>query len=234
MFGIDLKFFFLRFIYKEVMERFGLDKLDICFGMEFVDIIDIVKNCEFKVFFDAVNKGGLVRVINVKGCAVIFLRCEIDVFVEFVKNFRVKGFVWIVVESDGLKFFIVKFLKEEEINEILKRFGVEVGDLFLFFVDKDEIVFDVFGNLRFEIVRKLNFFDKLKFNFLWVVEFLFFEYLEEEGRFVVKYYLFILLMDEDIEFLEIDLVRVRLKVYDIVLNGIEIGGGFIRIYLFEI
>ncbi|WP_041727064.1 aspartate--tRNA ligase [Caldicellulosiruptor bescii] len=234
MLGIDLKLPLPRLTYKEAMERFGSDKPDTRFGMELVDITDIVKNCEFKVFSDAANKGGSVRAINAKGCAATFSRREIDALVEFAKNFKAKGLAWIAVESDGLKSPIVKFLKEEEINEILKRLGAEVGDLLLFSADKDEIVFDVLGNLRLEIARKLNLLDKSKFNLLWVVEFPLFEYSEEEGRFVAKHHPFTSPMDEDLEFLEIDPAKVRSKAYDIVLNGTEIGGGSIRIHSPEI
>ena len=234
MLGIDLKLPLPRLTYKEAMERFGSDKPDTRFGMELVNLTDIAKNCEFKVFADAANKGGSVRAINAKGCAVKFSRREIDALVEYAKNFGAKGLAWIAVESDGLKSPIVKFLKEEEINEILKRLGAEVGDLLLFSADKDEVVFDVLGNVRLEIARKLNLLDKSKFNLLWVTEFPLFEYSEEEGRYVAKHHPFTSPMDEDIEFLETDPARVRSKAYDIVLNGTEIGGGSIRIHSTEL
>jgi len=234
MLGVEISLPIKRLTYKEAMERFGSDKPDTRFGIELVDLSDIAKTCEFKVFNDAANKGGSVRAINAKGCANEFSRREIDALVEYAKTFKAKGLAWIAVEADGLKSPIVKFLKQHEIDEILKRLNAEVGDLLLFSADKNEIVFDVLGNLRLEIARKLNLLDKSKFELLWVTEFPLFEYSEEEGRYVAKHHPFTSPMEEDLEYLEKDPARVRSKAYDIVLNGTEIGGGSIRIHSQEI
>ncbi|MEZ0536527.1 aspartate--tRNA ligase [Caldicellulosiruptoraceae bacterium PP1] len=230
MLGIDIKLPLPRLSYKEAMERFGSDKPDTRFGLELVDLTDIAKTCEFKVFNDAANKGGSVRAINAKGAAKAFSRREIDALVEFAKIYKAKGLAWIAVEEDGLKSPIVKFLKQEEIDSILSRLNAEVGDLLLFSADKNEIVFDVLGNLRLEVARKMNLIDDSKFNLLWVTDFPLFEYSEEEGRYVAKHHPFTSPREEDIELLETNPAEARAKAYDIVLNGTEIGGGSIRIH----
>lgn len=231
---VDLETPFIRMPYKEAMERYGSDKPDISFGLELVNISDLVENCGFKVFADAVKNGGSVRAINAKGCGAKFSRREIDALVEYVKIYKAKGMAWIVVEENELKSAITKFFSEDEVKTILDRVKAEPGDLICFIADKNEVVFDALGQLRLEIARKLDIIDKDRFSFLWVTEFPLLEYDEEEKRYVAKHHPFTSPMDEDLEYLEKDPAKVRAKAYDIVLNGTEIGGGSIRIHSQEL
>lgn len=228
--GIDVPTPLQRLTYQEAMDRFGSDKPDIRFGMELVNISDIVASCGFKVFSDAVKKGGSVRAINAKGCGRKFSRRDIDSLGEFVKIYKAKGMAWIVVEENELKSAITKFLTEDEVKAILERVQAEPGDLICFMADKNSIVYDALGNLRLEIARRLDILDKNDYRFLWVTEFPLLEFDEEENRWGAKHHPFTSPMDEDIQYLDTDPGRVRAKAYDIVLNGVEVGGGSIRIH----
>ncbi|NLG88214.1 MAG: aspartate--tRNA ligase [Clostridiaceae bacterium] len=228
--GIKLETPFTRLTYREAMDRFGTDKPDTRFGLELVNLSDIVRDSGFKVFSDAVSKGGSVRAVNAKGCGYKFSRREIDALVEFAKSYGAKGMAWISIEEDGLKSAITKFMSEDEINRIIKRMDAEPGDLICFIADTDEIVFEVLGRLRLEIAEKLDLIDDSKVNLLWVTEFPLLEYDDEEKRWVAKHHPFTSPMDEDIGLLDTDPGKVRAKAYDIVMNGVEIGGGSIRIH----
>lgn len=228
--GIDIDIPFPRMTYAEAMERFGSDKPDTRFGMELVNVSDIVKNSAFKVFSGAIENGGSVRAINAKGCGSKFSRKEIDALTDVVKTYGAKGMAWIAVEDGNLRSSFTKFLTDEEIHGILKRVQAEPGDLICFVADSDSIVFDALGHLRLEIAKKLNLLDENKNNFLWVTEFPLLEYDDEEKRWVAKHHPFTSPMDEDIPLLDTDPGKVRAKAYDIVLNGIELGGGSIRIH----
>lgn len=232
--SIELKTPFVRMSYQEAMDRFGSDKPDTRFGLELVDISDIARNCGFKVFADAVKNGGSVRAINGKGCGAAFSRREIDSLTEFVKIYKAKGMAWISVEENELKSAITKFLTEEEIGKILEKVKAEPGDLICFIADKNEVVYDALGNLRLELGKRMNLIDKNAWNFLWVTEFPLLEYDEDAKRYVAKHHPFTSPMDEDMEFLDTDPSRVRAKAYDIVLNGVELGGGSIRIHMQEL
>jgi aspartyl-tRNA synthetase len=228
--GIKLDTPFMRLTYREAMDRFGTDKPDTRFGLELVNLSDIVENSGFKVFSDAVSKGGSVRAINAKGCGFKFARREIDALIEFAKLYGAKGMAWIAVEENGLKSAITKFMSEDEIGQIINRMKAEPGDLICFIADDDEIVFDALSHLRMEIAAKLNLIDDSKINLLWVTEFPLLEYDDEEKRWVAKHHPFTSPMDEDIGLLDSEPKKVRAKAYDIVLNGVEIGGGSIRIH----
>ncbi len=230
----DIETPFLRLPYKDAMDRFGSDKPDTRFGMELVDISDEVKDCDFKVFSGAVESGGSVRCINAKGLGASLTRKTLDSLTEYVKTYRAKGLAWIVVEEDGLRSQVTKFLSEDTVNAILKKADAEVGDGVLIVADKNEVVYDALGNLRLEVASRFDVIDKSKLNFLWVTEFPLFEYSEEEERFVAKHHPFTSPMDEDIELLDSEPQNVRAKAYDIVLNGTEIGGGSLRIYNTEL
>lgn len=232
---IDLETPFLRMSYKEAMERFGSDKPDIRFGLELVNLTDIVKDSGFKVFTDAVKNGGRVMAINAKGCGAKFSRRDIDSLVDFVKIYRAKGMAWISVEENELKSAITKFLSEDTVKAILDAVKAEPGDLICFAADKDSVVFDSLGNLRLEIARRTGILeDNKESKFLWVTEFPLLEYDEEEKRFVAKHHPFTSPMDEDLQYLESAPEKIRAKAYDIVLNGVEIGGGSIRIHSQEL
>ncbi len=228
--NLDIKTPFLRLPYKEAMDRFGSDKPDMRFGMEFVDISDEVKNCGFKVFSDAVQNGGSVRCIVAEGLGEKLTRKTLDSLTEYVKTYRAKGMAWIVVEESNLRSQITKFLSEEDISSILDKTKAKDGDGILIIADKNEVVYDALGNLRLEVARRFDLIDKNKFNFLWVTEFPLFEYSEEENRYVAKHHPFTHPFDEDIDKIETDPASVRAKAYDIVLNGTEIGGGSLRIF----
>ncbi len=232
--GVELKENFVRMPYQEAMDRFGSDKPDIRFGLELVNISDIVENCGFKVFSDAVKSGGSVRAINAKGCGAKFSRRDIDSLVEFVKIYKAKGMAWIVVEENELKSAITKFFSEDEVKNILDRMQAKPGDLICFIADKNEIVYDALGQLRLELARRLGYFDKEEYKFLWVTEFPLLERDEEEQRWVAKHHPFTSPMDEDLQYLDTDPGKVRAKAYDIILNGVELGGGSIRIHSQEL
>lgn len=226
----DIETPFLRLPYKEAMDRFGSDKPDTRFGMELIDISEEVKNCDFKVFTGAIEGGGSVRCINAKGLGASLTRKTLDSLTEYVKTYRAKGLAWIVVEEDGLRSQVTKFLSEDTVNAILRKADAQVGDGILIVADTNQVVYDALGNLRLEVATRFDIIDKSKLNFLWVTEFPLFEYSEEENRFVAKHHPFTSPMDEDIEKLDSEPENVRAKAYDIVLNGTEIGGGSLRIY----
>lgn len=225
---------FLRLSYKEAMERFGSDKPDTRFGLELIEMSDVVKGCGFKVFADVVASGGSVRAINVKGAADKLSRRDLDSLVEFVKIYRAKGLAWFIVSEGEIKSPVTKFLTEDETKAILERANAEIGDVVLFVADKDEVVFDSLGALRIELAKRLELIDESKFNFLWVTEFPLLEYDQEAKKYVAKHHPFTSPMDEDLQYIETEPLKVRAKAYDIILNGTELGGGSIRIYNSEL
>ena len=226
--GKELKTPFLRMTWHEAMERYGSDKPDIRFGFELNNISDIVENSEFKVFSGAVQNGGSVRAINVKGGGK-FSRKEIDALTEKAKHYHAKGLAWLKKVNGEVSSSYAKFLSESENNAIMERLGLEDGDLILVVADKNKVVFDTLGALRCECAKKLGLLDPFDFKFLWVTEFPLFEYSEEDGRFYAMHHPFTAPMAEDYEFIDSDPGRVRARAYDIVLNGTELGGGSIRI-----
>ena len=228
--GIEVKTPFLRLPYSEAMDRFGSDKPDTRFGMEFIDISDAVRNCEFKVFSGAIKNGGSVRCIVAEGLGESMTRKTLDSLGEYVKTYRAKGMAWIVVEEGGLRSQITKFLTEDEVQAILDKTQAKVGDAILIIADTNNVVYDALGNLRLEVARRFDLIDKNKFNFLWVTDFPLLEYDEDEGRYVAKHHPFTHPVDEDIPKLETSPGEVRAKAYDIILNGTEIGGGSLRIF----
>lgn len=232
--NIDVPTPFVRLPYREAMERFGSDKPDTRFGMEFINISDEVKDCGFKVFTDAVANGGSVRCIVAEGLGEKMTRKTLDSLTEYVKTYRAKGMAWIVVEEGNLRSQITKFLSEEDTQKILSKTNAKVGDAILIIADKNSVVYDALGNLRLEVARRFDLIDKSKFNFLWVTEFPLLEYSEEDDRYVAMHHPFTHPFDEDIEKLETAPGEVRAKAYDIILNGTELGGGSLRIFNSEL
>jgi aspartyl-tRNA synthetase len=228
--GVEVQTPFLRMPWKESMERFGNDKPDMRFGFELKNVSDLVKDCGFGVFSGAIANGGAVRGINVNGYADKFSRKEIDSLGEYVKGFGAKGLAWIKVNKDGVQSPIAKFFKEEEMAALLQRMEAKENDLLLFVADKESVVFAALAELRQECARRLGLLDPNDYKFLWVTEFPVFEYSEEEDRYMAKHHPFTAPMDEDIDMLETDKANARAKAYDIVLNGVEIGGGSVRIH----
>ena len=228
--GEELTGDFIRMPYAEAMARFGSDKPDIRFGFELTDLSECVRACGFKVFSGAVEAGGSVRGINVKGGAK-FSRKEIDSLVEFVKSYRAKGLAWLKWTDAGeISSSYAKFLTDDENTAIREAMGAEAGDLILIVADKNKVVFDSLGALRCECAKRMNILDPFDFKFLWVTEFPLLEYSEEDGRYYAMHHPFTSPMDEDLEYIDSDPGRVRAKAYDIVLNGTELGGGSIRIH----
>ncbi|NLY46501.1 MAG: aspartate--tRNA ligase [Tissierella sp.] len=227
--GIEIELPIKRMTYKEAMERFGVDKPDLRFGFELIDISEEVSESMFKVFSSAVENGGAVKGINVKGYGNDFTRKDISSLEEYTKTYGAKGLAWMKITDEGITSPIAKFLEEEELNGILSKMDGEVGDLLLFVADKLSVVSDSLGNLRNEVAKRLNIIEKDDLKLVWITEFPFFEYDEEEKRYVAKHHPFTSPMDEDIHLLESDPEVVRARAYDIVINGDEMGGGSIRI-----
>ena len=217
-----------RLTYDEAMTRYGSDKPDTRFGMEITDISDIVKDCGFSVFKDAVANGGSVRGIVAKGAAAKLTRKEIDKQTEFVRGIGAKGLAYVRWVDDAPNCSFAKFMGEGELEAILKALGCEKGDVALIVADKDKVTLPVLGALRLKIAKQLDIIPE-GWNFLWIVEFPFFEYDEESGEWLAMHHPFTMPLDECIPYLDTDKARVRAKCYDLVLNGIELSSGSIRI-----
>lgn len=224
---------FPRLSYKEAMERFGSDKPDTRFGMELIDVANIVIESEFKVFTDVLAKGGRVKGVCAKNCSNMPRR-EIDALAKFVNVYGAKGLAYIVISEDGLKSPILKFFSEDEINKLISTMGGETGDIIFFVADKENIVHNALGNLRLELAKRLNLIPPGTINTLWVTEFPLLEYDEDEKRYVAIHHMFTSPMDEDIDLLDSDPLKSRAKAYDLILNGMELGGGSIRIHQREV
>ncbi|MCI8284063.1 MAG: aspartate--tRNA ligase [Firmicutes bacterium] len=228
--GADVQIPFARLTYDEAMERYGSDKPDTRFGFELKELGDIVAGCGFKVFTGAIESGGMVKAININGGADKFSRKDIDKLQEKIKSYGAKGLAWLKVSDDGVSSPIAKFFDDGKINEILGRMEASAGDLILIVADSAKVVYDSLGFLRRDIASTLSLLDDAQFNFLWVTDFPLFEYSEEDGRYYAMHHPFTAPRDEDIEKLETAPGEVKAKAYDIVLNGVELGGGSIRIH----
>ena len=228
--GIDIPIPFPRMSYDEAIARFGSDKPDTRFGLELVDLSEQVKNCGFKVFASAVENGGQVKAINVKGAADKYSRKDIDALTEYVARYGAKGLAWLKVENDGLKGPIAKFFNEDEQKQMMQTLEAEVGDLLLFVADKKSVVADSLGALRLKLGKDLKLIDESSFHFLWITDWPLFEYDEEEGRYYAAHHPFTMPVREDVPKFETDPASVRAQAYDLVLNGYELGGGSLRIF----
>ena len=232
--GFDVQLPIPRMTWQEAMDRFGSDKPDLRFGMELKNVSEVVKGCEFAVFKGALENGGSVRGINAQGQGHM-PRKKIDALVEYAKGFGARGLAYVAISEDGtVKSSFAKFMKEEEMTALISAMGGKPGDLLLFAADRNKVVFDVLGNLRLELARQLDLLKKDDFKFLWVTEFPLLEYSEEEDRYVAMHHPFTMPMDEDLQYIDSDPGRVRAKAYDIVLNGVELGGGSVRIHQADI
>ncbi len=228
--GVDVQLPIQRMTWQEAMDRFGSDKPDTRFGMELQDVTEVVKGCGFGVFTGAIENGGSVRGINAKGQGAM-PRKKIDSLVDFAKDYGAKGLAYLCINEDGTyKSSFAKFMTEEELDALVKAMAGEPGDLLLFAADKNKVVYDVLGNLRLELARRMDLLDKNVYNFLWVTEFPLLEYNEELGRYQAMHHPFTMPMEEDLDLIDTEPGKVRAKAYDIVLNGTEIGGGSVRIH----
>jgi aspartyl-tRNA synthetase len=228
--GLDIPAPFPRMTYDEAMSRFGSDKPDTRFGLELVDLSEVVKDSGFKVFAAAVANGGQVKAINVTGGAQKYSRKDIDALTEFVSVYGAKGLAWLKVDGEGLKGPIAKFFAEEDSQALRTVLNANEGDLLLFVADKKNVVADALGALRSKLGKELGLIDQSKFNFLWITDWPLLEYGEEEGRYYAAHHPFTMPVREDLPYLDTDPSKVRAQAYDLVLNGYELGGGSLRIF----
>ncbi|RDU35088.1 aspartate--tRNA ligase [Neobacillus piezotolerans] len=228
--GIEVPAEFPRMRYEEAMTRYGSDKPDTRFELELKDLSEVVAGCGFKVFAAAVENGGQVKAINVKGAADKYSRKDIDALGEFAAVYGAKGLAWLKVEADGLKGPIAKFFSPEEAEAISKVVEAEMGDLLLFVADKKSVVADALGALRLKLGKDLGLIDQGKFNFLWITDWPLLEYSEEDGRYYAAHHPFTMPFREDLALLDEEPSKVRAQAYDLVLNGYELGGGSLRIF----
>lgn len=228
--GVEVPLPIPRMTWQEAMDRFGSDKPDLRFGMELVNVTDVVRECSFAVFQGAIESGGTVRGINAKGQGAL-PRKKIDKLVSFAKDYGAKGLAYLAVQEDGgVKSSFAKFMTEEQIKELIAAMSGEPGDLLLFAADQNKVVWDVLGALRLELARQMELLDKEEYRFLWITEFPLLEWSGEQNRYTAMHHPFTMLMEEDLQYLDSDPGRVRAKAYDIVLNGVELGGGSVRIF----
>ena len=228
--GVDIQLPLPRLTYKDAMERYGSDKPDTRYEMELCDLGDVVKSCGFGVFTSALEAGGAVYCITAKNAVNTLTRKEIDKLTEFVRGIGAKGLAFARLMPDGLASSFAKFLTEDEMTALLNKAGAETGDVVLIVADtKKNSVLSVLGALRQEVAKKLDIIPTDKFNLLWITEFPFFEWDEDSQTFVAMHHPFTSPMDECLEYLETDKAQVRAKAYDLVLNGVELSSGSIRI-----
>ena len=228
--GIDVTVPFPRMPYQEAMARFGSDKPDVRFGLELVQLSEVVKDSSFKVFASAVENGGEVKGINVKGAAANYSRKDIDALGEFAGVYGAKGLAWLKVTEEGLNGPIAKFFEGEAATALIEALDGEAGDLLLFVADKKNVVADALGALRLKLGKELELIDESQFAFLWVVDWPLLEYDAEARRYTAAHHPFTRPFEEDVALMDTDPASVRAQAYDIVLNGYELGGGSLRIY----
>lgn len=228
--NVDITLPLPRMSYDEAMARFGSDKPDTRFGMELIHVSDIMENSSFKVFKGAIESGGKICLLNVKGQAANYSRKDIDKLTDFVKVYGAKGMAWLKVDDGQLTGPVAKFLSDEEKNGLIERSAAVDGDLLLFGSDKTSIVYDSLGALRLKLGKELNLIDENTFNFLWVTDWPLLEYDEDLERYFAAHHPFTKPVEEDLDNLETNPGDVRANAYDLVLNGYELGGGSLRIH----
>ncbi|MBQ2887915.1 MAG: aspartate--tRNA ligase [Firmicutes bacterium] len=231
--GVTIPTPFKRLTWHEAMETYGSDKPDLRFDLPLIDVADLVVDSEFKVFASVAKSGGRVKGINAKGCAK-YSRREIDALTAYVAIYGAKGLAWLKVTENGVESSITKFFTPEQLEALCQRMGAEAGDLLLFVADKPAVVADALGHLRCEIAKREGLIDENEFSFCWVIEFPLLEWSEDEKRYTAMHHPFTCPMLEDVQYLDEDPGRVRARAYDMVLNGIELGGGSIRIHSMEL
>lgn len=233
--GMDLQLPLPRMTWQYAMDNYGSDKPDTRFEMRLKDVSDVVRECGFTVFESAIANGGSVRGINAKGLAPEMPRKQIDALTELVKTYHAKGLAWVTVQPDGsLKSSFLKFLSAEKMAELVKAMDGQPGDALFFVADKNTTVYQALGALRLEIAHRHNLIPEGKYNLFWVTEFPMYEWSDEEGRYMAMHHPFTSCMEEDLPLLKTDMGKVRANAYDLVLNGIEMGSGSIRIHSSEV
>ena len=227
--GVEVTTPFPRLSFAEAMSRYGNDKPDTRFALELIDVADIVKDSDLKVFSTVVENGGHVKALNLKGLADEYSRKDADSLAQFVAKYGAKGLAWLKVEEDGLKGPIAKFLVNQE-TTLRERLDAEVGDIIFFCADKPSVVAQSLSELRLHFGRKHELIDKTKFNFLWVVDWPLLEYDKDANRYQAMHHPFTRPVNEDFNALLENPAAAKAQAYDIVLNGYELGGGSLRIY----
>ena len=227
--GVEVTTPFPRLSFAEAISRYGNDKPDTRFALELIDVADIVKDSDLKVFSTVVENGGHVKALNLKGLADEYSRKDADSLAQFVAKYGAKGLAWLKVEEDGLKGPIAKFLVNQE-TALRERLDAEVGDIIFFCADKPSVVAQSLSELRLHFGRKHELIDKTKFNFLWVVDWPLLEYDEDANRYQAMHHPFTRPVNEDFNALLENPAEAKAQAYDIVLNGYELGGGSLRIY----
>ena len=230
--GIELTIPFPRMPFREAMDRYGSDKPDLRFSLDIKEVSDLVSDCQFKVFTGALKKGGVVRGINAKGAA--FSRKDVDDLTEFCIQLGAKGLAWFMVGPEGLKSPLLKFFTEERLEQLSSEMEAEAGDVLFFVADTQEKTEEILGYLRNHLARKMNLVKEEENRFLWVVDFPLLSYDPEEKRYVANHHPFTSPRDEDINLLDTEPLKARAQAYDLVLNGLEVGGGSIRIHRREL
>lgn len=228
--GIEVQTPFPRMTYQEAMDRFGCDKPDTRFGMELVDLADVVSDVDFKVFTSAIENGGQVKAINAKGASDQYSRKKIDQMADYLKRFGAKGLAWLKVTDEGLTGPIAKFFDESKQAQLIAKMDASAGDLLLFVADKPNVVAASLDALRRQLAKELDLIHPDQFNFLWVVDWPLLEYDEGEERYTAMHHPFTMPKKEDVSKLATEPENVHADAYDIVLNGYELGGGSLRIY----
>ena len=231
--GQELETPFERMTYKDAMNRYGSDKPDVRFDMQIQDLSDIVKDCDFKVFTDAVSNGGSVRAIVAKNAASTLTRKEIDKLTEFVRGIGAKGLAFVRWVEDKPSCSFAKFMKEGELENILETLGAQKGDVVLIVADKESVTLPTLGALRLNVAKKLDIIPDV-FKFVWIVDFPFFEKDEESGEWVAMHHPFTMPKEECLPYLDTDKGKVIAKAYDLTLNGTELSSGSIRITDYEL
>jgi aspartyl-tRNA synthetase len=231
--GIDLKRPFARLTYEQAMNRFGSDKPDVRFGLEINDFTDALRDCQARVFASAIQNGGVVKGIRIPNGAELS-RKDLDDLTPFVATFGAKGIAWTKITAEGWQSPIAKFLSDAEQKAIEQSAEAQVGDVVLFSADRAKVVHDALGNLRLHLGEKLGLIPEKDYALVWVVEFPLMEFDVQEKRYVALHHPFTSPLDEDLPLLDSEPAKCRSKAYDLALNGIEIGGGSIRIHQVEL
>ena len=231
--GIELQRPFAKLTYEEALSRFGSDKPDLRFGLELSDFTDALRNCQARVFSSAIQKGGVVKGIRVPNGGELS-RKDLDDLTPFVATFGAKGIAWTRLTDEGWQSPIAKFLSQPEQKEIERIAGAQIGDVILFSADTTKIVHDALGNLRLHLGEKLALIPENEYALVWIINFPLMEFDVQEKRYVALHHPFTAPLDEDLPMLDTEPVRVRSKAYDLAMNGIEVGGGSIRIHQVEL
>jgi aspartyl-tRNA synthetase len=231
--GIELKRPFAKLTYDDAMNRFGSDKPDLRFGLELSDFTVALRNCQAKVFTGAIQKGGVVKGMRIPNGGAMS-RKDLDDMTPFVATFGAKGVAWTKITAEGWQSPIAKFLSDAEQKEVERICQAQVGDVVLFSADSAKIVHDSLGNLRLHLGEKLGLIPEKNYALVWVVDFPLMEYDAEEKRYVALHHPFTAPLDEDMRLLDSEPAKARSKAYDLAMNGVEVGGGSIRIHQVEL